>query len=57
MQFEREVAASLAEIQGAIEPYTRFVRSQQHQWQEAEDELSTIQKWLKRQEAEIDALP
>jgi len=56
-QYETEVATSLEEIRVAISPYTRFVRSQQKQWQAAREELITIQKWLKRQEAEIDALP
>lgn len=55
-QFEGEVAASLAEIRSAIAPYTRFIRSQQRQWQEARDELLTVQKWLRRQETEIEAL-
>jgi len=56
-QYETEVATSLEEIQSAISPYTRFIRSQQTQWQAARDELVTIQKWLKRQLAEIEALP
>jgi len=56
-QYETEVATSLDEIDSAISPYTRFVRSQQKRWQATREELTTIQKWLKRQEAEIDALP
>jgi hypothetical protein len=54
--FESEVAHSLEEIDAAISPYTRFIRSQQHHWQETREELETIQKWLKRQEGEIEAL-
>jgi hypothetical protein len=55
-QFEDEVAATLAEIRRAIAPYTRFIRSQQQQWEEAHDELLTVRKWLRRQETEIEDL-
>ncbi|MCJ7735814.1 MAG: dynamin family protein [Anaerolineae bacterium] len=55
-QFEEEMATSLKEIQTSISPYTRFIRSQQKQWHGTREEMVTIQKWLRRQEAEIEAL-
>ncbi|MHB1319653.1 MAG: dynamin family protein, partial [Anaerolineae bacterium] len=55
-QYESEVARSTAEIETAISPYSRFVRSQQQHWSETREEMGTIEKWLKRQESEIQAL-
>jgi small GTP-binding protein len=55
-QFEAEVSQALREIEAAISPYTRFIRSQQQHWQETQEELVNIQKWLKRQETEIESL-
>ncbi len=55
-QYESEVARGLTQIETAISPYSHFVRSQQQRWSETREELSTIEKWLKRQESEIRAL-
>lgn len=55
-QFEAELAKGLQQIREAIAPYTRFVGSQQQHWGEVRKELVTVEKWLKRQEAEIKAL-
>jgi small GTP-binding protein len=55
-QFETEVARSVREIEAAISPYTRFIRSQQTHWNETRDEMATIKKWLRRQETEIETL-
>lgn len=55
-QFERELNRALHEIEGAISPYTRFIRAERKNLQDTADELMNIQKWLERQQAEIDAL-
>jgi small GTP-binding protein len=55
-EFEAEVSRSVQEIEMSISPYTRFIRSEQTHWQEAHDELVTIEKWLQRQAKEIAAL-
>lgn len=55
-QFETEVARSVREIEAAISPYTRFIRSQRSHWNETRDEMATIKKWLRRYEAEIESL-
>jgi small GTP-binding protein len=55
-QYESEVSRGLTEIETAISPYSRFVRSQQQRWSETRVEMGTIEKWLKRQESEIQSL-
>jgi small GTP-binding protein len=55
-QFETEVARSVREIEAAISPYTRFIRSQRSHWNETRDEMATIKKWLRRHEVEIESL-
>ncbi|MGC9468004.1 MAG: dynamin family protein [Anaerolineae bacterium] len=55
-QFETEVERGVREIEAAISPYTRFIHSQQAHWDETRDGLVNIEKWLKRQEGEIEAL-
>lgn len=54
-QFERELNRALHEIEAAISPYTRFIRSERKSLQGMADELTNIQKWLDRQGSEIDA--
>ncbi len=55
-QYEAEVSRSLKEIETAISPYSHFVRSQQQRWSGTRETMSTIEKWLKRQESDIQAL-
>lgn len=55
-EFGAEVDRSMQEVKTAIAPYTRFVQSQQSHWRETREELSTIEKWLRRQDKEIEAL-
>ena len=55
-QFDKELARSLREIEGAISPYTRFIRSERKHLESARDEFDIIQKWLERQQEEIDSM-
>jgi small GTP-binding protein len=55
-QFETELDRSLQEINIAVSPYTRFIRSKQQQLEEQREEFTTIQKWLVRQKHDLDAL-
>ncbi|MFP4394416.1 MAG: dynamin family protein [Anaerolineales bacterium] len=55
-QFDKELARSLREIEGAIAPYTRFIRSERKHLESARDEFDIIQKWLERQQEEIDSM-
>ncbi len=56
VQYDAEVSRSVKEIETAISPYSRFVRSQQRHWHAMDEEMDTIARWLKRQAAEIRAL-
>ncbi len=55
-QYDAEVSRSVKEIETAISPYSRFVRSQQQHWHAMDEEMDTIARWLKRQAAEVRAL-
>ena len=55
-QFDKELARSLREIENAIAPYTRFIRSERKHLESARDEFDIIQKWLERQQEEIDSM-
>ena len=55
-QFETELDRSLQEINVAVSPYTRFIRSKRQQLEEQREEFTTIHKWLVRQKHDLDAL-
>lgn len=55
-QFDKELARSLREIDAAIAPYTRFIRSERKHLENAREEFEIIQKWLERQQEEIDSM-
>ena len=55
-QYDAEVSRSVKEIETAISPYSRFVRSQQQHWHAMDEEMATIEGWLKRQASEVRAL-
>ncbi len=55
-QFDKELARSLREIENAIAPYTRFIRSERKHLESAREEFEIIQKWLERQQEEIDSM-
>ena len=55
-QFNAELDRSLQEINVAVSPYTRFIRTKKQQLEEQRDEFTTIQKWLKRQKDDLDAM-
>ena len=55
-QFDKELARSLREIEVAIAPYTRFIRSERKHLESAREEFESIQKWLERQQEEIDSM-
>jgi small GTP-binding protein len=48
LQFETELDRSLQEINVAISPYTRFIRTKMQQLEEQQGEFTTIRKWLER---------
>lgn len=54
-QFDRELNRALHEIEGAISPYTRFIRAERKRLQGNRDELVNIRKWLERQVGEIES--
>ncbi|NBD35803.1 MAG: hypothetical protein GVY30_07365, partial [Chloroflexi bacterium] len=55
-QFDKELVRSLNEIEAAIAPYTRFIRSERKHLESAREEFDIIQKWLERQQEEIDSM-
>lgn len=55
-QFEFELDRGLHEIEAAIAPYTRFVRSERQRLEEVRNELTSIRRWLERQAGDIEAL-
>jgi hypothetical protein len=55
-QFEAEFDRSLQEINVAVSPYTRFIRTKQQQLEEQREEFTTIPKWLERQKKDLDVL-
>ncbi|MBN1873340.1 MAG: dynamin family protein [Anaerolineae bacterium] len=55
-QFERELERSLEEIEGAVAPYTRFIRAERTHLNNALQEFLTIRGWLARQLGEIELL-
>lgn len=52
-QFDRELGRSLSKIEEAIDPYTRFVRTERDHLTETRGDLSGIGEGLSRLEAEI----
>jgi hypothetical protein len=55
-QFNKELGHSLENIQSAIAPYARFVRTERDYLQETEEELTKIQQWLRKIQAQVDDL-
>jgi len=55
-QFDRELEHSLSKIEEAIEPYTRFVRTERDHLTETKDELTMIGDGLARLETETKRL-
>ena len=55
-QFERELARSLHNIQEAISPYSRFVRSEQGKLQEGREELGRIQTGLENLRVRVEEI-
>lgn len=55
-QFERELNRSLHNIQEAVNPYSRFVRSEQEKLEEARDELGRIQAGLENLRVQVDEM-
>ena len=55
-QFDRELGRSLSKIEEAIDPYTRFVRTERDHLTETRGSLGSIGDGLSRLEAEINQL-
>lgn len=55
-QFERELSLSIQRIQEAIQPYTRFVRTERDRLSAVEEDLDGIDRDLRHLEAQIEAL-
>ncbi|MBN1487744.1 MAG: dynamin family protein [Anaerolineae bacterium] len=55
-QFERELENNLHNINTAIAPYTRFIRSERDYLKNMEQELVNIAKWLQSIEGEVNGL-
>jgi hypothetical protein len=55
-QFDQELQGSLRRIRDAVAPYTRFVRAEKEQLQQAEDSLIERQRTLRSLRAQIEGL-
>ncbi len=55
-QFESEIERSLQQINGAISPYTRFVRAERNKLQEVRAEMDEIKVGLNRLQVEVEEL-
>jgi hypothetical protein len=55
-QFEREMRQSIARIQEAIAPYTRFVRAERDRLNTSRRELTALRQKLDQLKARIDSI-
>jgi small GTP-binding protein len=55
-QFEREIARSLARIDDAVAPYTRFVRAERDQLTKTRDEIQTLSDELAKLKVQVEGL-